>query len=46
MGLLTANAIGLALGEWREAPRLARRWMFSGIGILLIAIIVLSLASY
>jgi L-rhamnose-H+ transport protein len=46
MGLLTANAIGLALGEWREAPGPARRWMFSGICVLLGAILVLSFASY
>ena len=45
-GLLLANAIGLALGEWREAPNGARSWMFSGIGVLLIAIVVLSRASY
>jgi L-rhamnose-H+ transport protein len=46
MGLLVANAIGLMLGEWRQAPRRARSWMFSGIGVLLIAIVVLSRASY
>ena len=46
MGLLTANAIGLALGEWKQAPRTARGWMFSGVGVLLIAIVVLSFASY
>lgn len=46
MGLLVANAIGLALGEWRKAPKQARSWMFSGIAVLLIAIVVLSRASY
>lgn len=45
-GLLLANAIGLALGEWKQAPKTAQRWMFSGIGVLLIAIVVLSRASY
>lgn len=45
-GLLIANAIGLALGEWRLAPRRARSWMFSGIGVLLVAIVVLSRAGY
>lgn len=45
-GLLVANAIGLALGEWRQAPKQARSWMFSGIAVLLIAIVVLSHASY
>lgn len=45
-GLLIANAIGLLLGEWRQAPRRARSWMFCGIGVLLLAIVVLSRASY
>ena len=43
-GLLLANAIGIALGEWRNAPRQARTWMYSGIAILLLAIVVLSKA--
>jgi L-rhamnose-H+ transport protein len=45
-GLLIANAIGLMLGEWRQAPKHARCWMFSGIAVLLAAIVVLSRASY
>jgi L-rhamnose-H+ transport protein len=44
-GLVLANIFGLALGEWRQAPRRARNWMYSGIGILLVAIVVLSQAS-
>jgi L-rhamnose-H+ transport protein len=44
MGLLTANAIGLALGEWKTASRHSRAWMFSGIGVLLVSIVVLGLA--
>jgi L-rhamnose-H+ transport protein len=43
-GLLLANAIGIALGEWRQAPRRAKAWMYSGIAILLLAIVVLSRA--
>jgi len=43
-GLLVANAVGLLLGEWRGAPRTALRWMFAGIAILVIAIVVLSKA--
>lgn len=45
-GLLVANAIGLMLGEWKQAPRAARSWMFSGIAVLLAAIVVLSQANY
>jgi L-rhamnose-H+ transport protein len=44
-GLLVANGIGIAIGEWRLAPRQARGWMFSGIGVLLVAILVLSHAN-
>jgi L-rhamnose-H+ transport protein len=41
-GLLLANAIGIGLGEWKHAPRRALAWMYSGIVILLVAIVVLS----
>ncbi len=44
-GLVLANVIGLALGEWRQAPRKAKGWMYSSIVLLLVAIIVLSRAS-
>jgi L-rhamnose-H+ transport protein len=43
-GLLLANAIGLVLGEWKRASRAARSLLYTGIGILLIAIVVLSQA--
>jgi L-rhamnose-H+ transport protein len=45
-GLLLANAIGIGLGEWRRSPVSAKRLMYAGIVFLLIAIIVLSRASY
>ncbi len=45
-GLLLANAIGIGLGEWRRASAGARGWMYSGIGILLIAIAVLGQANH
>jgi L-rhamnose-H+ transport protein len=41
-GLLTANGVGIAIGEWKLAPQQARNWMYSGIGVLLVAILVLS----
>jgi len=44
-GLLLANAIGIGLGEWKQAPRRAQVWMYYGIAILLVAIVVLSRAS-
>jgi L-rhamnose-H+ transport protein len=43
-GLLLANAIGLALSEWKRAPKRARGLLFSGIGVLLVAILILSQA--
>jgi L-rhamnose-H+ transport protein len=45
VGLLLANVIGISLGEWRKAPPRARTWMYSGIAVLLVAIILLSRAS-
>lgn len=45
MGLLVANAAGIALGEWKLAPRHTMRWLYGGIVILLVAIVVLSRAS-
>ncbi len=45
VGLLLANAIGMGLGEWKHAPVRARAWMYSGIAVLLAAVILLSRAS-
>ncbi len=42
VGLLLANAIGICFGEWRLASRRARAGMYSGIGVLLYAILLLS----
>jgi L-rhamnose-H+ transport protein len=44
-GLLVANFVGLKLGEWRHAPSRSRGWLYSGIGALLIAVVVLSRAN-
>lgn len=44
-GLLVANVVGLVLGEWRGVPRRALSLMFSGIGVLVIAIVILSKAN-
>ena len=44
-GLLVANIVGLVVGEWKGAPRGSLPWMFTGITILIVAIIVLSKAS-
>jgi L-rhamnose-H+ transport protein len=44
-GLLVANAVGLLLGEWKDAPRGSQTWMLTGIAVLLFAIMVLGHAS-
>ncbi|MGB6727380.1 MAG: L-rhamnose/proton symporter RhaT [Terracidiphilus sp.] len=44
VGLLVANSIGIGLGEWRGAPRRARFWLYLGIAILLVAVVMLGLA--
>lgn len=43
-GLLVANFWGLWAGEWKSAPADSRRWMWGGISVLLVAIVVLSRA--
>jgi len=40
--LLVANLLGLWLGEWREAPPSARRWLWAGLLTLVVAVIVLA----
>jgi L-rhamnose-H+ transport protein len=44
-GLLVANVVGLVVGEWKGAPPGALAWMFSGIGVLILAIVILSKAN-
>jgi L-rhamnose-H+ transport protein len=45
VGLLLANLIGISLGEWKRAQARARTFMYSGILVLLAAIVLLSRAS-
>lgn len=45
VGLVTANFWGFVAGEWRAAQAKDLRWMFSGLAVLLIAIIVLGWSS-
>jgi hypothetical protein len=40
--LLVANLMGIWLGEWREAPAAARRWLWGGLATLMIAMLVLA----
>jgi L-rhamnose-H+ transport protein len=43
-GLLLANIIGISFGEWRGTSSRARLWMYSGIPVLVVAVIILSRA--
>ena len=43
--VLVANALGLATGEWSEAPPAARRQLWAGIGTLVGAIVLLGYAN-
>jgi len=43
--ILLANALGFVTGEWRSAPRSAIKTLYAGLGILTLAIVVLSAAS-
>jgi len=45
MGLLVANLVGFMLGEWKGALHRALGWMFPGIAVLVIAIVILSKAN-
>lgn len=45
VGLLVANSIGIGMGEWRLAPPLARLWMYTGIAVLLVAVVLLGNAT-
>jgi L-rhamnose-H+ transport protein len=41
VGLAMANVWGFVTGEWKLARRSDRRWMFAGLGVLLLAIVAL-----
>jgi L-rhamnose-H+ transport protein len=43
--VLVANLLGLLSGEWRDAPVEARRRLFCGLGLLLVAIAALGYAN-
>jgi L-rhamnose-H+ transport protein len=44
--ILTGNLVGTVLGEWKGAPVRAKGTMRYGVGILVLAIIVLGYANY
>ena len=43
--VLMANLLGLLTGEWKSAPRPALHRLFAGLGLLVLAIIVLGYAN-
>ena len=46
MMVITANLWGFLTGEWRDASRRARQFLFSGLAILILAICVIGYANY
>jgi L-rhamnose-H+ transport protein len=44
--ILTGNIAGVLSGEWRSTPANARRTMAIGVGVMVLAIVVLGSASY
>ncbi len=44
--VLVANALGIAAGEWKAAPSAARRQLFTGIAVLILAIAGLGYANH
>ena len=45
VGLVVANSMGVLLGEWRQAPPAAVRFMRAGILTLLAAIVICGIAA-
>ncbi len=43
-GLLIANLAGFMTGEWRDASRLSRRWLFAGLAVLVMGMCLLGAA--
>jgi L-rhamnose-H+ transport protein len=43
MALITSNVLGAVGGEWKGAPKKAHSYSILGIGLLIIAIVVISL---
>lgn len=43
--IMTANASGMLTGEWRQAPRRARRLFWVGFCLLALATVVISTAN-
>ena len=45
VSILTANLMGVLVGEWRGAPRAAKHTMGAGVAIMIAAIAILGIAS-
>ncbi|MCL4812670.1 MAG: hypothetical protein KJ061_09305 [Vicinamibacteraceae bacterium] len=43
--ILTGNVLGVLSGEWRDASSKARRLMVAGVGLLILAVVVLAYAN-
>ncbi|MDD5327494.1 MAG: L-rhamnose/proton symporter RhaT [Phycisphaerae bacterium] len=43
--LLVGNSLGIITGEWLEASRNSKRWLFTGLSVLIIGIIIVSIGN-
>jgi L-rhamnose-H+ transport protein len=43
--LIVANGLGIAMGEWKGTPRACARFLAAGMGIVIVAIVMLAYAS-
>jgi L-rhamnose-H+ transport protein len=44
-GLLIGNGLGIATGEWRQADKDSKKWMYIGLGILISGIVIVSIGN-
>jgi hypothetical protein len=46
ISILTGNAAGAVCGEWRNSPAAAKFTMTLGVGVMVLAIVILGYADY
>ena len=44
-GLLIGNGLGIMTGEWKQADKDSRKWMYIGLGILISGIVIVSIGN-
>ena len=44
-GLLVGNSFGFFTGEWKGASNESRNWLFAGLGVLILGIVIVSIGN-